>query len=400
MMEALFSRFSLRQQVLGLMGIACLAQAAVAVAEWRLLGGPPTASAQWIVLGATLASTVGLLLLAWAHGAFVARRASAMVAALNAMAKGDLAQTCRIEGRDEFAWMAWEYSQARKAFSALVAEILANADDLAGAATRLGDVTVQMESGVGRQNAETEQVAMAMNQMSATVQEVARHSAGAARSAHDADGVAKNGQGVVRNAMDSIESLAREVQRSSTVIAKLKNDSIEIGAVLDVIRGIAEQTNLLALNAAIEAARAGEQGRGFAVVADEVRSLASRTQQSTQEIQKMIERLQAGANDAVTAMLQGSSMAEASVTEANKAREALEAITEIVDKINVMNTHIASAAEQQSRTAEEIHRNVENIRSIAGDTSRDAHTTSTATGDLERLSVTLQQTVGKFRLAS
>lgn len=401
MLHELIARLALKRLLYLATAFALVAIVCVAGVEWWLLtssfGASTSATVVIALLGAVMVMMGGI---AWWLGRHVSRRAETVVEALKAMAQGDLSHRCNLPGRDEFAWMAWEYSCARKAFSGMVDEIRSNADALAGAAERLAATTEQMKKGVMRQNTETEQVATAMNEMSASVQEVARNSAGAARSAQEADTVSKSGQEVVRGTMDTIEALAREVQRSSEVINKLKNDSIEIGAVLDVIRGIAEQTNLLALNAAIEAARAGEQGRGFAVVADEVRSLASRTQQSTQEIQKMIERLQAGASDAVTAMEQGRTMAETSVEHAAKAREALEAITGIIATINEMNTQIASAAEQQSTTAEEINRNVVNIREIAGDTSEEARNTAAATDDLARLAVQLQALVGKFKLAS
>ncbi|MGE0383573.1 MAG: methyl-accepting chemotaxis protein [Gammaproteobacteria bacterium] len=400
MFESIASRLSLGRLMYVYAGLALAALATIAAVEWHLL----RSAADPAAAGGTVAAMVAvaaMLLVATASilGRFVGRRAERIVAALNAMAQGDLSHRCDVPGRDELAWMAWEYSCARKSFSGMVNEILANATDLASAANRLAANAEQVERSVDRQDVETQHVADAMNAMSTTVHEVARHSVGAAQAAQEADRVSKSGQNVVRSAMDSIESLAREVQYSGQVIDKLKNDSIEIGAVLDVIRGIAEQTNLLALNAAIEAARAGEQGRGFAVVADEVRSLASRTQQSTQEIQTMIERLQAGANDAVATMQRGGDVAETSVAEAGKAREALEAITGIIHTINTMNTQIATTAEQQSQTTAEIHRNVANIRSIATDTSQDARKASAATDELAQLANRLREAASKFRLA-
>jgi methyl-accepting chemotaxis protein len=341
-----------------------------------------------------------MLLLTDFVGHALGRRAEIIVGALQVLAKGDLAHKLDMEGRDEYAWMAWEYNCARKEFTKVVKEILGTASQLAAAAEELSSITEQSKHGLNRQNLETEQVATAMNEMSATVQEVARNAAHAAHAAQQADQESKNGQRVVTSTIDTINHLAHEVQGTAGAIAKLKDDSLSIGAVLDVIRGIAEQTNLLALNAAIEAARAGEQGRGFAVVADEVRNLASRTQQSTQDIQKMIERLQIGANKAVAAMEQGRVKADTCVEQAAKAGVSLASITEMVYRIKDMNTQIASAAEEQSATTEEINRNVTNISEVAAETSQGATQTAVASDQLARLAANLQDLVGKFKIAN
>jgi len=251
---------------------------------------------------------------------------------------------------------------------------------------------------IDNQRRETEQVATAMNEMAATVQEVARNASEAAGAASHADNEAGAGRAVVRETTASIENLAHEVESAAQVVQQLANDSESIGAVLDVIKGIAEQTNLLALNAAIEAARAGEQGRGFAVVADEVRTLASRTQDSTKEIEGMIEQLQNGARNAVEVMENGREKARTGVDQTKQAVQALDAITKAVATINQMNTQIASAAEQQRATTEEMNRNIININQIAEQTATSAIQTTTASDELARLSAQLQSLVNQFKL--
>ena len=249
-----------------------------------------------------------------------------------------------------------------------------------------------------QQQSETSQVVTAMNEMTATVQEVARHATEAASAANKADHASVEGKKVVLSTMNAIEALSSEVHSAANVISQLEKDSENIGTVLDVIKGIAEQTNLLALNAAIEAARAGEQGRGFAVVADEVRTLASRTQQSTQEIQAMIENLQVGAQTAVKVMDESRAKAESSVSQAAKAGGSLEDITHSVSLINDMNTQIATAAEEQSAVAEEINRNIVNISEIVDRTADGANQTSIASEELASLAAQLQQLVNQFKV--
>ncbi len=393
-MEKLITKLSIRKQfyvIVGLMSLWIL----VMEASLRYFSAPMS-----IVVAGNLIMITLMGITAHAVGKINGKRAEKICNALQAMAKGDLTHKVTLLGKDEFAWMCWEYSQARKGFSELVKEIIGNSGQLAAAAEELSAITEQSTGGVMRQQGEIQQVATAMNEMSATVTEVARNAGNAATAAQNADEQAKSGCEVVNLTVNTINSLASEVQRTSEVIENLKGDSISIGAVLDVIRDIAEQTNLLALNAAIEAARAGEQGRGFAVVADEVRTLASRTQQSTQEINDMIERLQSGANQAVSVMEQGRNKAEESVEQAAKAGEALETITSVVDSIKSMNMQIASAAEEQSSTAEEINRNIVNISEVAEETAGGSRETASASDELARLAADLQAQVNKFTINS
>lgn len=252
--------------------------------------------------------------------------------------------------------------------------------------------------GVQQQHSETEQVATAMNEMTATVHEVARNTAAAASAARQADQEVGNGSQVVKQTIASIGKLADEVRKGADAIGRLETDSNNIGAVLDVIKGIAEQTNLLALNAAIEAARAGEQGRGFAVVADEVRTLAQRTQESTREIQLMIEKLQDGAQEAVSVMHAGRKQAEASVAQASEAGRSLNTIRAAVSTIHDMSTQIATAAEEQGAVAEEINRNIVNISHIVEQTADGAAQTSSAGEELGRLAEQLDVVVKRFKL--
>jgi methyl-accepting chemotaxis protein len=393
-MEKLITKFSIRKQFYIFTGFVCVEL--IAVQSVIHMGGLDLTGVAVVCLVMALAT----LTLAHQVGKVNGKRAEMIVQGLHAMSQGDLTHKVNLTGKDEFAWMCWEYSEGRKGFTTLTKEILGSSGQLAAAAEELSAVTETSNSGVMRQQGEIEQVATAMNEMSATVTEVSKNAANAATAAQDADDQAKNGCEVVNTTVETINNLASEVERTSQVIENLKGDSLSIGAVLDVIRDIAEQTNLLALNAAIEAARAGEQGRGFAVVADEVRTLASRTQQSTREINDMIEKLQNGANQAVSVMEMGRAKAEESVEQAAKAGEALQAITGVVDNIKSMNMQIASAAEEQSATAEEINRNIVNISEVAQETAGGSQQTASASDELARLASDLQGQVAKFKIDS
>jgi methyl-accepting chemotaxis protein len=305
----------------------------------------------------------------------------------------DLTRRLDHKGKDELGDMASSFNKMLEKLHHSMREVNSSTAQLAAAAEELSAITIESNQAIETQRSETEQVATAMNEMSATVQEVSQSASTAAEAAQGADGSARKGRDVVQQTVDSIDQLANDVRSTSSVIKKLEGEAENIGTVLDVIRGIAEQTNLLALNAAIEAARAGEQGRGFAVVADEVRSLASRTQDSTAEIQTMIEALQNEARLAVSAMAKGEAQAESGVEKA-----ALAEITRAVTAINDMNTHIASAAEEQSAVAEEINRNISTISGVAEQNTGNAAQTSRASEELAHLASELQTLVAQFKI--
>jgi len=322
------------------------------------------------------------------------------VDAMNDIAEGegDLTRRLEVNGKDEIAQLGQAFNMFATKVHGVVSEVMNSVSQLSSAATELSMVTSQTSEGVARQQMETEQVATAMNEMTSTVQEVASHAEQAAGAANEANAESQKGNTIVGEGIKSISALAEEITSASSVIGRLETDSENIGTVLDVIRGIAEQTNLLALNAAIEAARAGEQGRGFAVVADEVRTLASRTQESTQEIQSMIEKLQSGAHDAVEVMTVSQTRASETVDHANQAGNALNSIASSVERINDMNLQIASAAEEQSSVAEEINQNVVRIADISQDTSTSMQQIASSSEDLAQLSTRLDQLVGNFKV--
>jgi len=311
--------------------------------------------------------------------------------------EGDLTKRLPVKGKDELTNLAMAFNQFSEKVRQTVQQVTGSTTQLATSAEEMSYITQQTNQRVQSQMQEIEQVATAMNEMTSTVQEVARHATSAASSAQSADNEAKAGKQVVDNTISSINTLAGEIQQATDIISELERDSESIGSVLDVIKGIAEQTNLLALNAAIEAARAGEQGRGFAVVADEVRTLASRTQESTQEIQGMIEKLQQNAQSAVTAMQNSQHQSQQSVEQAANAGKSLNTITAAVTAISDMNLQIASAAEEQTSVAEEINKNVSNINMVVQETAEGAQQTNTASKELSALSVDLQKLVHQFK---
>jgi methyl-accepting chemotaxis protein len=314
-----------------------------------------------------------------------------------AQGEGDLTRRLDSSGSDEVSDLADAFNQFAEKVRRTVSEVSEVTVHLGTSSEEMATITADAANSVANQQEQTEQVATAMNEMTATIQEVARNASLAASAATNALTQTENGQSVVDSTINSISGLASDVERAVAVINDLESQSINIGSVLDVIRGIAEQTNLLALNAAIEAARAGEQGRGFAVVADEVRTLASRTQESTEEIQRMIENLQSGSQGAVKVMQESNARAQDTVEQAAEAGTALNAISSSVTAINDMNLQIASAAEEQGLVSEEVNRNVISMNDEQGRVAESSAQISQAGEDLAQLSNQLQQLVQQFR---
>ena len=350
-----------------------------------------------IIMG--LLALAGGFFVAFLVGRSITNPINVAVNAMNDIAEGDgdLTQRLNEDGKNEIAQMGMAFNHFAEKVRQMVTQVSGSTTQLAAAAEEMSMITGETNQGVQKQQSETEMVATAMNEMTATVQEVARHATEASDAAQSADNEAQDGKTVVQQTVSTINALANEIESATSVIKQLETDSDNIGSVLDVIRGIAEQTNLLALNAAIEAARAGEQGRGFAVVADEVRTLASRTQESTQEIQTMIESLQHGSRNAVKAMESSQAQSQQSVEQATNARGSLDAITEAVTTISTMNIQIANAAKEQSSVSEEINQNVVNISQVVEQTAEGAQQTLTASNELANLANELQSLVAQFK---
>ncbi|MDR7283969.1 methyl-accepting chemotaxis protein [Pseudomonas corrugata] len=356
------------------------------------------AHAKNMLLLATALALVFGMIAAWAITRQIVIPLSQTLKVAERVAAGDLTHNLTSKRRDELGQLQRAMQSMILGLRELIGGISDGVTQIANAAEELSAVTEQTSAGVNSQKVETDQVATAMNEMTATVQEVARNAEEASEAAVAADQQAREGDKVVGEAIAQIERLALEVGNSTVAMGDLKRESDKIGSVLDVIKSVAQQTNLLALNAAIEAARAGEAGRGFAVVADEVRSLAQRTQKSTEEIEELIVGLQTGTQQVATIMDNSRALTDSSVELTRRAGGSLESITRTVSAIQTMNQQIAAAAEQQTAVAEEINRSVLNVRDVSEQTSAASEETAASSVELARLGTQLQMLVGRFKV--
>ncbi|MCQ3029797.1 methyl-accepting chemotaxis protein [Pseudomonas syringae] len=314
------------------------------------------------------------------------------------IAKGDLRTVITINGKDEFADLLRSTQQMQNNLRDTIKLIGDSATQLASASEEMNAVTEESSKGLMRQNNEIDQAATAVNEMTAAVDEVARNAASASDAAKASDQATRTGASRVTSTVTAIERLSQTVQNTSGDVQRLAVQSKDISKVLDVIRTIAEQTNLLALNAAIEAARAGEQGRGFAVVADEVRALAHRTQTSTQEIEQMIGDILKGTEQATKAMSESCEQAQGTLGVAHEAGAALTLIAKAINEINEMNLMIATASEQQAQVARSVDGNLMSIRDLSIQSATGAHQTAAASSELSRLAADMNRLVGRFAL--
>jgi len=346
-----------------------------------------------------LVAGLGMLVI-WFVGYGIARPLRQMVVMLDDIAQGDgdLTRRLDVNRSDELGDIARGFNTFLGKLQSMITQVVSSVQKVSDSSEHTADIAIRTNTGVQKQLAEIELVATAVHEMTATAQDVARNATHAAEAANHADRAANQGKQTVQHTAEAIAALAQEIGRAVTVVQTLAKDSENITAILVAIRGIAEQTNLLALNAAIEAARAGEQGRGFAVVADEVRNLAQKTQKATEEIQTMIQQLQQGTRDVVTVMEDSQSKTEVSVQQASQAAEALESITQAVSVINDMNTQIASAAEEQSAVAEDINRNVTNIGQVANEVAGGADEASQASAELTQLAEQQRRLINQFKV--
>ena len=351
-----------------------------------------------LVVGLLIIATALTLLFAWLLTRSITLPIAQALEAAEEVAEGNLTRPIKVDGNDEAGRLLAAMAKMQEKLRDTLQRIAGSATQLASAAEELNAVTDESARGLTQQNNEIEQAATAVNEMTSAVEEVARNAVSTSEASRNATTSAGDGRDLVQETVSAIERMSGDVQATATLIGELANESRDIGKVLDVIRGLADQTNLLALNAAIEAARAGEAGRGFAVVADEVRALAHRTQQSTSEIERMIGSIQAGTEHAVDSMRNSTERAESTLNIAKGAGLSLDTINTAIVEINERNLVIASAAEEQAQVAREVDRNLVNIRDLSVQSATGASQTSAASSELSRLAVDLNGMVGRFRL--
>ncbi len=368
----------------------------VDMSELNTIIGEAVVDAIWLVIIISIIAAT----LAYLVQASIIKPIKYVVRALRDISEGegDLTRRLPVSGSDEIAELATCFNTFVERLHSIISSVADTAQEVNENATMVSQLSSENERAIKTQQSEIEQIVVAVKQMATVVQDVTISVSETAERASQADKSASSGKTIVINTTKQIEALAGEIRTASEVIDRLRNETVSIGSVLDVIRGIAEQTNLLALNAAIEAARAGEQGRGFAVVADEVRTLASRTQSSTTEIQDMIERLQVGSKEAVEMMAAGTAQASTSVEQAGEATRSLEDITGLVSVIRDRTNQVAAASEQQSAATKQIESNIDRI---SGAAENSAETSSRINSNITSLADTassLSELVGRFKL--
>ncbi|AUO44408.1 methyl-accepting chemotaxis protein [Pseudomonas ogarae] len=351
-----------------------------------------------LVVTLLVVATALTLLFAWLLTNSITKPIANALDAAEEIAKGNLTRPIVVDGSDEAGRLLRAMSTMQEKLRDTLQRISGSATQLASAAEELNSVTDESARGLTQQNNEIEQAATAVNEMTSAVEEVARNAVSTSEASKNATTSAGDGRDLVQETVSAIERMSADVQSTAALIGNLADESRDIGKVLDVIRGLADQTNLLALNAAIEAARAGEAGRGFAVVADEVRALAHRTQQSTSEIERMIGSIQSGTEHAVDSMRNSTERAESTLNIARGAGMSLDTINTAIVEINERNLVIASAAEEQAQVAREVDRNLVNIRDLSVQSATGANQTSAASAELSRLAVDLNSMVGRFSL--
>jgi len=348
------------------------------------------------IIAVAVIAALMTVLLAWLLTRSIVTPLNRALLAAQTIAGGNLTNVIEVDGKDEPARLLGALSTMQASLRKTIEQIAGSATQLGAAAEELSTVTQEASRGLQQQTNEIEQAATAVNEMTAAVEEVARNAVSTSEASNQSTQAAREGRDRVVETVGAIQTMTHDVQNTSVMIEGLATQGRDIGKVLDVIRAIAEQTNLLALNAAIEAARAGEAGRGFAVVADEVRALAHRTAQSTQEIEKMVAGIQNGTGHAVASMQQSNQRTQSTLEMARAAGVALEQITQSIQLINERNLVIASASEEQAQVSREVDRNLVNIRDLATQSAAGANQTSAATHELSRLAVDLNAMVARF----
>ncbi|MHC8351202.1 methyl-accepting chemotaxis protein [Pseudomonas sp. RT4P38] len=348
------------------------------------------------IIAVAVIAALMTVLLAWLLTRSIVTPLNRALLAAQTIAGGNLTNVIEVDGKDEPARLLGALSAMQASLRKTIEQIAGSATQLGAAAEELSTVTQEASRSLQQQTNEIEQAATAVNEMTAAVEEVARNAVSTSEASNQSTQAAREGRDRVVETVGAIQTMTHDVQNTSVMIEGLAAQGRDIGKVLDVIRAIAEQTNLLALNAAIEAARAGEAGRGFAVVADEVRALAHRTAQSTQEIEKMVAGIQNGTGHAVASMQQSNQRTQSTLEMARAAGVALEQITQSIQLINERNLVIASASEEQAQVSREVDRNLVNIRDLATQSAAGANQTSAATHELSRLAVDLNAMVARF----